>query len=131
MFVIRPQFFLSLIALLRNAAQQTITVKAELEEVRRQSVDVTNFEAKLETFKDGFSRNYELAEKKFDTAITEIDKAIDRLQKVKEALLGSGNQLRLANDKATALTVKKLTRGNETMKAKFAELDTPPRKEIE
>ncbi len=131
MFVIRPQFFLSMIALLRNAAQQTITVKAELEEVRRQSVDVTNFEAKLETFKDGFSRNYELAEKKFDTAITEIDKAIDRLQKVKEALLGSGNQLRLANDKATALTVKKLTRGNETMKAKFAELDTPPRKEIE
>lgn len=126
MFVVRPQFFLAIIALLRNAAQETIGVRAELEQVKKQNIDITNFEAELEGFKSAFGRNYDLAKRKFDTAITEIDKAIDRLQKVKDALLGSENNLRLANDKATALTVKKLTRGNETMKARFAELEPPP-----
>ena len=125
MFVVRPQFFVAIIALLRGAAQETIVVKAELEQIRKQNIDITNFEAELEDFKSGFGRNYDLAKRKFDTAIDDIDKAIERLQKVKEALLGSGNNLRLANDKATALTVKKLTRGNETMKTKFAELEAP------
>lgn len=123
MFVVRPQFFLAIIALLRNAAQQTIVVKAELDEVRKQNIDITNFEAELEGFKSAFGRNFDLAKRKFDTAIKEIDTAIDRLQKVKEALLGSENNLRLANDKANALTVKKLTRGNETMTARFAQLE--------
>lgn len=125
MFVIRPQFFLSLIGFLRNAAQATIAVKAELDEVRRQNIDVSTFEAELEDFKTGFGRNYDLAKRKFDGAIKEIDVAIERLQRVKEGLLGSENNLRLANDKATALTVKKLTRGNETMRTKFAELGSP------
>lgn len=125
MFVVRPQFFLAVIGLLRNAAQETIVVKAELEEVKKQNIDITNFEAELEDFKSAFGRNYDLAKRRFDTAIKEIDATIDRLQKVKDALLGSENNLRLANDKATALTVKKLTRGNETMKARFAELEPP------
>lgn len=122
-FVIRPQFFLTLIALLRNAAQGTIAIKSELEKVQKQHIDVTEFEAELETFKSAFGRNYDLAKRKFDSAIKDIDTAIDRLQKVKDALLGSENNLRLANDKATALTVKKLTRGNPTMQAKFAALE--------
>ncbi len=125
MFVVRPQFFLGIIALLRNAAQDTILVKAELEHVRKQSIDVTNFESDLEAFKSAFGRNYDLAKRKFDGAIKDIDAAIDRLQKVKEGLLGSENNLRLANDKATALTVKKLTRSNPTMQAKFEELESP------
>jgi hypothetical protein len=125
MFVVRPQFFLAIIALLRNAAQETIVVKAELEQVKKQNIDITNFEAELEDFKSAFGRNYDLARRKFDAAIDDIDKAIERLQKVKEGLLGSANNLRLANDKATALTVKQLTRGNETMKAKFLELEPP------
>jgi len=125
MFVVRPQFFLAIIALLRNAAQDTILVKAELEQVRRQNVDITNFEAELEEFKLAFGRNYDLAKRKFDTAIDDIDKAIERLQKVKEGLLGSSNNLRLANDKATALSVKKLTKSNPTMQARFAELASP------
>lgn len=125
MFVVRPQFFLAIIALLRGAAQETIEAKAELDQVKKQNIDITNFEAELEDFKSAFGRNYDLAKRKFDTAIDDIDKAIDRLQKVKEALLGSENNLRLANDKATSLSVKKLTRGNETMKAKFAELESP------
>lgn len=125
MFVVRPQFFLAIIALLRNAAQATIGVRAELEQVKRQSVDITTFEADLEDFKSAFGRNFDLAKRKFDTAIKDIDGAIDRLQKVKEALLGSENNLRLASDKATALSVKKLTRGNATMQAKFAELEAP------
>lgn len=125
MFVVRPQFFLAIIALLRSAAQETIVVKAELEQIKKQNIDITNFEADLEDFKSAFGRNYDLAKRKFDTAIDDIDKAIERLQKVKEGLLGSGNNLRLANDKATALTVKKLTRGNETMRSKFAELESP------
>lgn len=123
MFVVRPQFFLAIIALLRGAAQETIQVKAELEQIKKQNIDITNFEADLEDFKSAFGRNYDLAKRKFDTAIEDIDKAIERLQRVKEGLLGSGNNLRLANDKATALTVKKLTRGNETMAQEFAELD--------
>jgi len=123
MFVIRPQFFLPMIALLRNAALDTITVKAELEQVKKQNIDITNFETELEDFKSGFGRNYDLAKRKFDDAIKGIDITIDRLQKVKEALLGSENNLRLANDKATALTIKKLTRGNPTMQRKFAELE--------
>lgn len=122
MFVVRPQFFLAIIALLRNAAQDTIVVKAELEQVKKQNIDITDFESELEGFKSAFGRNYQLAKGKFDTAIKEIDNAIDRLQKVKDNLLGSENNLRLANDKATSLSIKKLTRGNPTMQAKFAEL---------
>ena len=125
MFVVRPQFFLAIIALLRNAAQATIVVKVELEQIKQQNIDIANFEAELDDFKSAFGRNYDLAKRRFDTAIEDIDKAIERLQKVKEGLLGSENNLRLANDKATALTVKKLTRGNETMKAKFAKLESP------
>ncbi len=125
MFVVRPQFFLAIIALLRNAAQDTILVKAELEQVKKQNIDITDFEGELEDFKSAFGRNYDLAKRKFDAAIKDIDVAIDRLQKVKEGLLGSENNLRLANDKATSLTIKKLTKGNETMRAKFAELESP------
>ncbi|MBW9093322.1 DUF2130 domain-containing protein [Microbacterium jejuense] len=125
MFVVRPQFFLAIIALLRNAAQGTIVVKAELEQIKKQNIDITDFESELEDFKSAFGRNYDLAKRKFDAAIKDIDVAIDRLQKVKDGLLGSENNLRLANDKATALTVKKLTKGNPTMAAKFAELDAP------
>lgn len=123
-FVIRPQFFLAIIALLRNAAQDTIEVKSELEQVKKQNIDITDFESELEGFKSAFGRNYDLAKRKFDGAIKEIDAAIDRLQKVKDGLLGSENNLRLANDKATALTVKKLTKGNPTMQAKFAEIES-------
>lgn len=125
MFVVRPQFFLAIIALLRNAAQDTIVVKAELEQIKKQNIDITDFESELDDFKSAFGRNFQLAKGKFDTAIKEIDNAIDRLQKVKDNLLGSENNLRLANDKATALTVKKLTKGNPTMAAKFAELEAP------
>lgn len=125
MFVVRPQFFLAIIALLRNASQDTIVVKAELEQIKKQNIDITDFETELDDFKSAFGRNFQLAKGKFDAAIKEIDNAIDRLQKVKDNLLGSENNLRLANDKATALTVKKLTKGNPTMAAKFAELDAP------
>lgn len=124
-FIVRPQFFLAIIALLRNAALDTIVVKAELEQVKKQNIDITDFESELDDFKTAFGRNYDLAKRKFDTAIKEIDVAIEKLQKVKEGLLGSENNLRLANDKATALTIKKLTKGNPTMAAKFAELDAP------
>ncbi|UOQ55888.1 DUF2130 domain-containing protein [Leucobacter allii] len=127
MFVVRPQFFLAIIALLRNATQDTIMVKAELEQIKKQNIDITDFEFELEDFKSAFGRNYDLAKRKFDAAIKDIDVAIERLQKVKEGLLGSENNLRLANDKATALTVKKLTKGNPTMAAKFAELDAAER----
>lgn len=123
-FVVRPQFFLAIIALLRNAAQDTILVKAELDQVKKQNIDITDFESELEVFKSAFGKNYDLAKRKFDAAIKEIDVAIDRLQKVKDGLLGSENNLRLANDKATALSIKKLTRGNATMEMKFAELES-------
>ena len=122
MYVIRPQFFIPMITLLRNAAMNALQYKAELALVKSQSIDVTNFEEKLETFKDGFARNYELAGKKFQKAIDEIDKSIDHLQKTKDALIGTDRNLRLANDKAQDVTIKKLTHGNPTMKAKFDEL---------
>lgn len=122
MYVVRPQFFMPIITVLRNAALGSLQYKRELELVKTQNVDITNFENELESFKSGFSRNYDLASRKFQEAISEIDKAIDRLQKVKDALLGSERNLRLANDKAQDVTIKKLTRGNPTMAGKFAEL---------
>ena len=122
MYVVRPQFFIPIITLLRNAAQNTLPYKAEHARVREQNIDITNFESELEAFKNGFARNYDLASRKFKTAIAEIDKTIDHLQKTKDALLGSENNLRLANNKADDLTIKKLTRGNPTMAAKFEEL---------
>jgi len=122
MYVVRPQFFIPIITLLRNAAQNSLEYKTELALVKAQNVDITNFENELKTFKTGFARNYDLASKKFKTAIEEIDKTIDHLQKTKDALLSSENNLRLANDKADDLTVKKLTKDNPTMAAKFAEL---------
>lgn len=122
MYVIRPQFFIPMITLLRNAAQNSLQYKAELALVKAQSTDVTNFEDKLEEFKTAFDKNYDLASRRFETAIDEIDKSIDHLQKTKEALLGTDRNLRLANDKAQDVTIKKLTRGNPTMKSKFADL---------
>jgi len=122
MYVIRPQFFIPIITLLRNAAQNSLKYKTELAIVKAQNVDITNFESELDDFRTGFARNYELASKKFKTAIQEIDKTIDHLQKTKDALLGSENNLRLANNKADDLTVKKLTKKNPTMAAKFSEL---------
>ncbi len=121
-YVIRPQFFIPFITLLRNAALKSQEVKAELALVKAQNIDVTNFEHDLESFKNAFSRNYELASRRFQTAIDEIDKSIDHLQKTKDALLGADRNLRLANDKAQDVTVKKLTRRNPTMAAKFSEL---------
>ena len=122
MYVVRPQFFIPIITLLRNAAQNSLKYKTELALVKSQNIDITNFENELESFKTGFARNYELASKKFKTAIEEIDKTIDHLQKTKDALLSSENNLRLANNKADDLTVKKLTKDNPTMAAKFDEL---------
>ena len=122
MYVVRPQFFIAIITLLRNAAMGTLKYKSELARVKAQNIDITHFEDELESFKTGFAKNYELASKKFKTAVEEIDKTIDHLQKTKDALLGSENNLRLANNKAEDLTVKKLTKGNPTMAAKFAEL---------
>lgn len=121
MYVIRPQFFKAMITLLVNAARKSVEYQRQLTLARSQSIDVTNFEGQLDAFKDAFGRNYRLASEKFKKAIEEIDKSIDHLQKIKESLLGSENNLRLANDKADALTIKKLTRGNPTMKAKFDE----------
>jgi len=125
MYVVRPQFFLPIITLLRNAAMNSLQYKSELALAKSQSIDITNFEMELENFKSGFARNYDLASRKFKTAIEEIDKTIDHLQKTKDALLGSENNLRLANDKGQEVTIKKLTRGNPTMAAKFAELRDP------
>jgi hypothetical protein len=122
MYIIRPQFFIPIITLLRNAAQHSLKYKNELAIMKEQNVDITNFESELDEFRTGFARNYELASKKFKTAIQEIDKTIDHLQKTKDALLGSENNLRLANNKADDLTVKKLTKKNPTMAAKFSEL---------
>ncbi|MDO4692334.1 MAG: DUF2130 domain-containing protein [Porphyromonadaceae bacterium] len=121
MYVIRPQFFIPLITLLVQISKKSLAYKHELELARRQSVDVTNFESQLLDFQEKFGRNYRLASEKFKTAIDEIDKSITHLQKIKDALIGSENNLRLANDKAEALTIRKLTRGNPTMKAKFDE----------
>ncbi|NCU38949.1 DUF2130 domain-containing protein, partial [Candidatus Saccharibacteria bacterium] len=122
-YVIRPQFFIPMITILRNAALNSLKYKSELALVRAQNVDITNFEDNINNFKEGFARNYDLASRKFKSAIEEIDKTIDHLQKTKEALLSSENNLRLANNKAEDLTIKRLSRGNPTMAAKFAELD--------
>jgi len=119
MYVIRPQFFIPIISLLRNAGMKSLQYKAELTIMRNQNVDITNFEDKINDFKTGFARNYDLASRQFGEAIKEIDKTITHLQKTKEALLASVNNLRLANNKADDLTIKKLTHGNPTMKEKF------------
>jgi hypothetical protein len=123
MYVIRPQFFIPIITLLRNAAMNSLKYKQELNLMRNQNIDITNFEEKINTFKEGFARNYELASRKFKTDIDEIDKTITHLQKTKDALLSSDNNLRLANQKAEDLTIKRLTHGNPTMKSKFDELN--------
>ena len=119
MYVVRPQFSLQIISLLRNSGVSSLAYKAELNLMRKQNIDVTNFETKLEEFKSGFAKNYDLASRKFHSAIDEIDKSITHLQKTKEALLSSERNLRLANAKADAVTIKKLTRSNQTMKQKF------------
>jgi hypothetical protein len=126
MYVVRPQFFIPIITILRNAAMNSLQYKAELALVRNQNIDITNFEDKVNKFRDGFSKNFLLAQSHFQTAIEEIDKSIARMQKVKEALTSSENQLRLANQKADDLTIKKLTHGNPTMQAKFDELSDNP-----
>lgn len=122
MYVIRPQFFIPIITLLRNASMKSLEFKTELARVREQNIDITNFENDLEKFKEAFGKNYELASRKFESAIASIDKSIDQLQKTKDALLGTERNLRLANDKASGVTIKKLTRKNPTMAAKFQEL---------
>ena len=123
MYVVRPQFFLPMITLLRNAAMNTLQYKSELALVRAQHIDITNFESDLDDFKAAFGKNYDLASKRFQTAIDEIDKSIDHLQKTKEALFGTDRNLRLANDRAQDVSIKKLTRRNPTMATKFAELN--------
>jgi hypothetical protein len=123
MYIVRPQFFIPIITLLRNAAMKSIEYKAELALVRAQNIDITNFENDLEKFKKAFGKNYDLASRKFQTAIDEIDKSIDHLKKTKDALLGTDRNLRLANDKAQDVTIKKLTKHNPTMATKFEELD--------
>lgn len=121
MYVIRPQFFMPIISLLVQTSKKSLEYKKELEIAKRQNIDVTNFENQLLDFKDKFGRNYRIASEKFQKAIEEIDKSIDHLQKIKDALIGSENNLRLANDKAEELTIKKLTRNNSTMKEIFDE----------
>jgi hypothetical protein len=125
MYVVRPQFFIPIITILRNAAQGAVSSKKELARMKEQNIDVSNFEEELETFKTAFGKNYRLAADKFATAIAEIDKTIDHLQKTKDALLGSEENLRRANNKADELTIKKLTRNNPTMEAKFKALEAP------
>jgi len=122
MYVVRPQFFIPIITLLRNASMNSMKYKAELALVRNQNIDITNFEENMNKFKEGFAKNYQLASRHFGTAIDEIDKTITHLQKTKDALLLSEDNLRLANNKAEDLTIKRLTRGNPTMTAKFTEL---------
>ena len=122
MYVVRPQFFIPIITLLRNAAMNSMKYKAELALIRSQNIDITDFEENLNSFREGFARNYDLASKKFKQAIEEIDKTIDHLQKTKDALLSSENNFRLANNKAEDLSIKKLTRDNATMTAKFEAL---------
>ncbi|MEK8086540.1 DUF2130 domain-containing protein [Aquabacterium sp. A3] len=122
MYVVRPQFFIPIITLLRNAAMNSLQYKSELALVKAQNIDITNFENELDSFKAAFAKNYDLASRRFETAIAEIDKSIDHLQKTKDALLGADRNLRLANDKAQDVTIKKLTRGNPTMAQKFSEL---------
>lgn len=131
MYVVRPQFFLPIITLLRNAAMKSLEYKKELALVKAQSVDITNFENDLDNFKTAFAKNYDLASRKFKTAIDEIDKSIDHLQKTKDALLSTDRNLRLANDKSQDVTIKKLTRRNPTMAAKFDELNEQDSSESE
>jgi len=126
MYVIRPQFFIPIITLLRNAAMKALAYKTELALVKAQNIDITNFENDLDSFKTAFAKNYDLASRKFQKAIEEIDKSIDHLQKTKDALLGTDRNLRLANDKAQDVTIKKLTRKNPTMAEKFEELGNRP-----
>lgn len=123
MYVVRPQFFIPIITLLRNAAMNSMKYKTELNLIRSQNIDITNFEESINTFKVGFAKNYDLASRQFKTAIEEIDKTIDHLHKTKDALLSSVNNLRLANNKAEDLTIKKLTKGNPTMTANFEQLN--------
>ena len=122
MYVIRPQFFIQLISLLKNAALNSLQYKQELQIVRNQQLDLVNFEENMEIFKEGFARNFELASRKFQDAIDEIDKSIRQLQKVKEALTSSERNLRLANDKAQDLSIKKLTKNAPSVKAMFDKL---------
>ena len=122
MYVIRPQFFIPIITLIRNTSRNSLQYKQELSVIRNQNIDISNFEDNMNTFKEGFERNYRIASDKFAKAIEEIDKTIDHLQKVKEGLIGSERNLRLANDKAQDLSIKKLTKNNPTMAAKFEEL---------
>lgn len=123
MYVIRPQFFIAMITLLRNAAQNALQYKRQLVIAQNQEIDIKNFEDKMNEFKTGFSRNFELASRQFEDAIKEIDSTIDHLQKVKDSLQRSGNNLRLANNKAQELTIKRLTRGNRTMQERFAQIE--------
>lgn len=122
MYIVRPQFFIPIITLLRNAAMNSLKYKSELALMKAQNIDITSFESELDGFKSAFAKNYDLASKRFQIAISEIDKSIEHLQKTKEALLGTDRNLRLANDKAQDVTIKKLTRGNPTMAAKFSDL---------
>lgn len=124
MYVVRPQFFVPIITILRNAAMNSMKAKAELAMVKSQNIDITNFENRINEFKEGFAKNYDLASRKFKTAIDEIDKTIDHLQKTKDALLSSENNLRIANSKTEELTIKKLTRENVTMAEKFSQLSS-------
>jgi hypothetical protein len=126
MYVIRPQFFIPIIALLKNASMNSLKYKKELSLMKNQSVDITNFEEKIDSFKTGFAKNYLSASKHFETAILEIDNAIKKMENVKKELKTSQNQLRLANDKADDLTIKKLTHGNPTMKEKFNQQTQTP-----
>ena len=126
MYIVRPQFFIPIITLLRNAAMKSLDYKKELALVRSQNIDITNFEDDLDAFKNAFSKNYDLASRRFQTAIDEIDKSITHLQKTKDALLGTDRNLRLANNKAQDVTIKKLTRKNPTMADKFKELENQP-----
>ena len=125
MYVIRPQFFIPIITLLRNSSMKSLEYKTELELVKSQNVDITTFEDDLDTFKTAFAKNFDLASRRFQTAIDEIDKSIDHLQKTKDALLGTDRNLRLANNKAQDVSIKKLTKNNPTMTAKFDELQNP------
>ena len=122
MYVVRPQFFIPIITLLRNAALNSLKYKSELVLIKAQNIDITNFENELASFKTGFARNYDLASRQFDTAIDEIDKSIIHLQRTRDALTGANRNLRLANDKAQDVTIKKLTRSNQTMQQRFADL---------
>ena len=123
MYVVRPQFFIPIITVLRNASRNTLSVRKELEVIRSQNMDIENFESELVDFQERFSRNYDLASRQFTEAIKRIDNSIDQLNKVKENLLKSGRNYRLANDKAQDLSIKKLTRNNPTMREKFDALE--------